>query len=179
MYIPQDVDDENGGTLIIPGSHKLLMEAGDGGVIGEVPRPINLEAEAGTIMVFDGRVIHGTGVNRTDKKRFVATMSNVKPWMRTQENWSLSVAPDVLDGASDKLCHRMGLQALTYGATVEGFGLGARGSISDRWGDIRQFRRAYDRGDYSRVRELTPQAAASLKPDDFTVAIAKSNARKT
>ena len=179
MYIPQDVDDENGGTLIIPGSHKLLMEAGDGGVMGEVPRPINLEAEAGTIMVFDGRVIHGTGVNRTDEKRFVATMSNVKPWMRTQENWSLSVAPDVLDGASDKLCHRMGLQALTYGATVEGFGLGARGLISDRWGDIRQFRRAYDRGEYSRVRELTPQTAASLKPGDFTVAIAKSNARRS
>ena len=42
-------------------------------MIGEVPRPINLEAEAGTIMVFDGRVIHGTGVNRTNQKRFVAT----------------------------------------------------------------------------------------------------------
>ena len=95
------------------------------------------------------------------------------------ENWSLSVAPDVLDDASDKLCHRMGLQALTYGATIEGFGLGARGVISDRWGDIRQFRRAYDRGEYSRVRELTPQTAASLKPEDFTVAVAKSNARKT
>ena len=54
-------------------------------------------------------------------------MSNVKPWMRTQENWVLSVAPDVLAAASSKLCHRLGLQALTYGSTVEGFGLGARG----------------------------------------------------
>ena len=134
-------------------------------MIGEVPRPINLEAEAGTIMVFDGRVIHGTGVNRTDKKRFVATMSNVKPWMRTQENWSLSVAPDVLDGASDKLCHRMGLQALTYGATVEGFGLGGV-DRSLTLGDIRQFRRAYDRGDYSGCGAHS-RSCRLPKPDDL------------
>ena len=96
MYVPQDIDEQNGGTLLIPGSHRILIDAGSGGAIGELPPTINLEAKAGTIMIFDGRLLHGTGVNRTNERRIVATMSNVKAWMRTQENWVLSVAPDVL-----------------------------------------------------------------------------------
>ena len=91
MYIPQDINEKNGGTLVIPGSHRILIEAGSGGKVGKLPPAINLEAKAGTIMLFDGRMLHGTGVNRTDKQRFVATMSNVKAWTRTQENWVISV----------------------------------------------------------------------------------------
>ena len=158
MYIPQDIDEQNGGTLLIPGSHRILIDAGSGGAIGELPPTINLEAKAGTIMIFDGRLLHGTGVNRTNERRIVATMSNVKAWMRTQENWVLSVAPDVLENASDKLLHRMGLQAVTYGATVEGFGLGASGRIGDRWGSIKQFRIANDQGSYCRVRQLSKES---------------------
>ena len=175
MFIPQDVDDENGGTLIIPGSHKTLIQAGSGGRIGELPPTVNLEAEAGTIMLFDGRLLHGTGVNRSAKPRFVATMSNVKPWMRTQENWVLSVAPDVLAAASQKLCHRLGLQAATYGATVEGFGLGARGRVGETAGDIRPFRFAQDMGEYKRVRSLPDR-----DPDDraHTLGVAMQQAKR-
>ena len=64
--------------------------------------------------------------------------------MRTQEELGGSVAPDVIAGASAKLCHRLGMQALTYGATVKGFGLGANGRVGDPWGDLRTFRRAID-----------------------------------
>ncbi|MEM7016570.1 MAG: phytanoyl-CoA dioxygenase family protein [Pseudomonadota bacterium] len=159
MYIPQDTDETNGGTLIIPGSHKILIEAGTGGKVGKLPPAINLEAKAGTAMLFDGRIMHGTGVNHSNKRRYVAVMSNVKSWMRTQENWVLSVAPDVLDKASPKLRHRMGFQAVTYGSTIEGFGMGARGRAGDVWGDIAPFRAAYDRGEYHRVRELGPDSS--------------------
>ena len=48
----------------------------------------------------------------------------------------------VLEVASDEILHRMGLQALTYGSTVEGFGLGASGRVGDPWGSIKQFRAA-------------------------------------
>ncbi len=169
MFIPQDVDDHNGSTLLIPGSHKLLIEAGSGGEMGEVPPPIHLEARAGTIMVFDGRVLHGTGANRSDRQRFVTTMSNVAAWMRQQENWVLSVAPDVLARASDKLLHRMGLQALTYGSTVEGFGLGARGHAGDAWGNLKPFRAAVDDGCYTRVRELSPASEQAALQAPYTV----------
>ncbi len=177
MFIPQDVDDKNGGTLLIPGSHKNIIQAARVGHIGQVQPTINLEAEAGTIMLFDGRLLHGTGVNRSSESRFVATMSNVKPWMRTQENWVVSVAPEVLAGASAKLRHRIGMQALTYGATVEGFGLGASGRVGDPWGDLRTFRQAIDEGRYHRVRELS-RRSLNQATQNYTVASATEAARR-
>ena len=179
MYIPQDINEKNGGTLVIPGSHRILIEAGSGGKVGKLPPAINLEAKAGTIMLFDGRMLHGTGVNRTDKKRFVATMSNVKAWTRTQENWVISVAPDVLENASPKLLHRIGLQALTYGATIEGFGLGAPGRVGDQWGSIKQFRTAYDKGEYERVRELSGKSSKKELKKKYTVREAVKRARES
>ena len=178
MYIPQDVNEENGGTLVIPGSHKIMIDAGSDGQIGILPPAINLEAKAGTIMLFDGRLLHGTGVNKSDKPRFVATMSNVKSWMRTQENWVLSVAPDILAKASPKLLHRIGLQALTYGSTIEGFGLGARGKVGDVWGAIQQFRIAYDEGNYERVRELSSTSSAEELSKNYTVKKAWEKTKK-
>jgi ectoine hydroxylase-related dioxygenase (phytanoyl-CoA dioxygenase family) len=177
MFIPQDVDANNGGTLIIPGSHKDVIKAGSGGVIGALAPTINLEAKAGTIVFFDGRLIHGTGVNRSNRKRFVATMSNVKPWMRTQENWVVSVAPDVLAEASPKLRHRLGLQALVYGGTIEGFGLTGNGRLEDPWGDIRTFRDAIDQGSYVRVRALSGNAASDELQKNYTVGDAMKRAK--
>ena len=179
MYIPQDINEENGGTLVIPGSHKLLIEAGSGGKVGKLPPAINLEAKAGTILLFDGRMLHGTGANRTNKQRFVATMSNVKAWTRTQENWVISVAPDVLENASPKLLHRIGLQALTYGSTIEGFGLGAQGRVGDQWGSIKQFRTAYDKGEYERVRELSGKSSKKDLNKKYTVREAVKRAKES
>lgn len=178
LYIPQDIDEKNGGTLIIPGSHKSFIKAGSGGEIGKLPSTVNLEAKAGTIMMFDGRLLHGTGVNKTKKRRIVATMSSVKSWTRTQENWILSVAPDVLEKASPKLLHRLGLQALTYGSTIEGFGLGASGRVGDPWGSIKQFRTAYDNGDYIRVRELNKDSSDKDLKKSYTVRQAMKKAKE-
>lgn len=177
MYIPEDVDDVNGGTLLIPGSHRILCAAGTTGEVGPMPPAINMEAPAGTIMLFDGRLLHGAGVNRSSKRRYVAVMSNVKPWMRTQENWQLSVAPDVLANASPKLRHRMGFQAFTSGSTVEGFGMGSRGAIGDVAGDIRPFRMALERGEYQRVGELSPESLATGPGKSYTLKQVQAQAK--
>ena len=169
MYIPQDVDEENGGTLLVPGSHKILAETGSGGEVGELPPAINLEAAAGTLLIFDGRLLHGTGVNRTDRQRFVATMSNVTAWTRQQENWIMTASPEVLDQASPKLLHRMGLQALTYGGTIEGFGLGALGRVGDAFGSLKEFRQACDRGEYVRVGELPADPSKEERELPYTL----------
>ena len=110
-------------------------------------------------MLFDGRLLHGTGVNKTDKIRFVAAMSNVKSWMRSQENWIISVDPEIIKSASPKLLHRMGMQAATYGGTIEGFGMGASGRINESFGSIKHFRVAFDSGEYIRVGELSPHSS--------------------
>ncbi|CAE6968485.1 phytanoyl-CoA dioxygenase family protein [Paraburkholderia domus] len=178
LYVLQDVDEHNGGTLIIPGSHRAMAMAGTGGTIGVLPPTINLEARAGTIMVFDGRLLHATGVNRTAKQRFVAIMAFTKPWLRQQENWVLSVRPEVLASASPKLLHRMGFQAVFNGGTVEGFGLNyVKGYVGDPMAVIKQFRLAIDAGEYKRVGVLGPNTSAAEMAVDFTLRSVMSAAK--
>ena len=146
----------------MPGSHKLTgqmrLEANQ---VGALPRAINLEAPAGTVMLFDGRLLHGTGVNHTDEPRFVCIMSNIKPWMRSQDNFALAASPEVLREASDKLLHRMGFQAINFGV-VEGQGILGSGRPGDPRGSTVAFRRAMDEGHYLRVGELDPGDADGL-----------------
>ena len=177
LYIPQDVNEENGGTLIIPGSHKNIIKAGSNGNVGKLNPAINLEASAGTIMLFDGRLLHGTGVNKTSKIRFVAAMSNVKSWMRSQENWIISVDPEIIKNASPKLLHRMGMQAVTYGGTIEGFGMGATGKVDESRGSIKYFREAFDEGEYIRVGQLSSTSPKSDLKKNYTLRQAMKKAK--
>lgn len=169
LYVLQDVDDHNGGTLFIPGSHRLVADAGSGGPVGELPPAVNLEAEAGTIMVFDGRLLHGTGVNRSDRWRYIMTQSCVKPWLRQQEDFSILLRPEVLEKASPKLLQRLGMQATLNMSTVEGHGIHGNGRVGDERGNIAPFRAAMDAGTYRRVGPLSPADVGSLDASDFTV----------
>ena len=94
VYIMQEVNETNGGTLVIPTSHRIVSSVPPGQEIGELPPAINVEATAGTVMLMDGRMLHGTGVNHTSDWRYIMTQSNVKPWMRQQENWQLAIDPE-------------------------------------------------------------------------------------
>ena len=111
VYIMQDVSEVNGSTLVIPTSHRLVSSVTPGEEVGQLPPAVNVEAKGGTVMLMDGRLLHGTGVNHTDEWRYIMTNSNVKPWLRQQENWQLSVDPEVLRTASDKLLQRMGFHS--------------------------------------------------------------------
>ncbi len=159
-----DIDERNGGTLVIPGSHRVLADAvRSGEAVGALPPAINVDAEAGTIVIIDGRLLHGTGINHTDTPRIVMLNGMQVGHLRQQENWMLSVRPEVLERASPKLLHRMGFQATTYGQTNEGHGFGAAGRTDEAAGALIDFRLAADRGEYLRVGELGPNSA----PDDL------------
>ena len=155
-----DVDEANGGTLLIPGSHRILSDAvREGRPVGKLPPAINLDAKAGTMIITDGRLLHATGINHTNSPRIVMLNGMQNPWMRQQENWMLSVRPEVLQRASTKLLHRMGYQATTGGQTNEGHGFGARGLPGEAAGATVAFRLAADAGDYIRVGELGPDSS--------------------
>ena len=66
----------------------------------------------------------------------------------------------------------MGLSALTYGATIEGFGLAARGQAGDVFGDIEPFRAAVDSGTSDRIRELSPDSPREDLERSYTVQVA-------
>jgi ectoine hydroxylase-related dioxygenase (phytanoyl-CoA dioxygenase family) len=173
-----DLDETTGGTLLIPGSHTVLAEAlRQGKPVGKLPPAINLDAKAGTMVIIDGRVLHGTGINHTDSPRIVMLNAMQKPWLRQQENWMLSVRPEVLERASPKLLHRMGYQATTGTQTNEGHGFGARGLPDEAAGALVDFRLAADRGDYERVGQLGPQSGADELNAPYTLRDVVAKAR--
>ena len=165
-----DIDETNGGTLVIPGSHLALSEAVRlNKPVGKLPPAINIDAKAGTMVITDGRLLHGTGINHTQSPRIVMLNGMQKPFLRQQENWMLSVRQEVLQRASPKLLHRMGYQATTAAQTNEGHGFGAVGLVDEAAGLLVDFRLAADRGEYLRVGELGPDSTDEQLAAAFTL----------
>ena len=168
MYVLQDVDEHNGGTLLVPGSHRANGGPGEG-LYGALPRPINLEAPAGTVLMFDGRLLHGGAVNHSDDYRYVLTNSVVKPWARQQENFLLGVKPEVLATASDRLLARLGLQSSITTNLVEGFGYRGNGRPGDRNGSLAAVRRLIDERGHRHVGELSMATIGDVDLDELTL----------
>ncbi|MFI4934703.1 MAG: phytanoyl-CoA dioxygenase family protein [Caulobacterales bacterium] len=88
---------ENGGTVMIPGSHLWSsdrVEAFRKSRTAATPPPpeaVSLEMPAGAIAVFPGTLVHGAGANRSAAPRLAFTSQYCEPWLRTQENFFLSV----------------------------------------------------------------------------------------
>ena len=138
MSVITDLDETTGGTLIIPRHSPNPADAvREQRPAGKLPPAINLDAKAGTVVITDGRLIHSTGINHTDSPRIVMLNGMQHPVIRQQENWMLSVKPEVLKRASPKLLQRMGYQATNAAQTNEGHGFGASGAVGEaadrRW----------------------------------------------
>ncbi len=166
VYILQDVDEVNGGTLLIPGSHRANGETGE--TFGPLPRAINLEARAGTILLMDGRVLHGGAVNRSERLRYILTNSVVRPWIRQQEEFLLTIRPEVLAGASEKFLMRCGFQSTAGRSMVEGYGYVGTGRTGDPNGALVHVRRAIDHGGYAYVGPLSMADVGRIDPEAFT-----------
>jgi ectoine hydroxylase-related dioxygenase (phytanoyl-CoA dioxygenase family) len=94
-FFLDDFTEENGATLVVPGSHKLLATP-DHALAPSAP--VRLTGSAGSIAVWDGRLHHATGLNRTaDVSRRGIFATYILPFLRTQENWCRSLNPKLLE----------------------------------------------------------------------------------
>jgi phytanoyl-CoA hydroxylase len=97
----EDATLENGCMQFIPGGHKLPLKKrnyrkADGKLVTEVlddtpwpeERKVPAEAEAGTLVVFDGRAPHLSAANRSSKSRHAYTLHVIDQKCRyPAENW--------------------------------------------------------------------------------------------
>ena len=101
MYFLEDVTEENGGTLVMPGSHKGNWAPDDPYHTADT---VAASGPAGTCMVFESRLWHATGANkRVGGERPVILVFFMRSCMRQQENFQLSVTDDVVEKCSDKV----------------------------------------------------------------------------
>ena len=60
--------------------------------------------------MFDGRLWHGTGANRTTRKRHLLLGYFCRPWIRPQENFTLSLLDELHEEASPELLGLLGFR---------------------------------------------------------------------
>ncbi len=111
-----DFDATIGSTRVVPGSH----------LSGRQPRPeddreeqvVSVAGKAGTVLVIDGRIWHGTGANVTERDRLTVITTFCGPQFRPQENYFVGTDKSVLDQADDHLRSLLGFKIWhSYGRT--------------------------------------------------------------
>jgi len=128
IWMLDEFTESNGATRFVPGSH---LEDHEGWtaerVIRREPETIAVTGGAGSLVCLDGRVLHQTGANTTDGERRHGVIAYYcQPWIRQQENASLSILPEVWPTLSPRVRELVGLQkyhglGCVSGPTQRGF----------------------------------------------------------
>jgi len=104
MWALSDFTIENGATRIAPATS--AMTDADAATVAveaaEMPR--------GSVLFYDGKVLHGGGANRSDGVRRGVNITYAVGWVRQEENQYLGCPPEVARTLDDELLKMMGYQ---------------------------------------------------------------------
>lgn len=104
VFAVDDFTAENGATLAVPGSHLWGEERS----AGPEDETIAAVMPAGSCILFLGSLWHGAGENRSDRDRLAITAQYCEPWVRTQENYFLSVSRETAASVSENIRRMLG-----------------------------------------------------------------------
>ena len=98
MWAVSDFTTDNGGTRLVPGSHRWSADRAC------TPEEVVVaEMSAGSVLYWMGGTLHGAGANVSDSRRFGLTFSYSVGWVRQEENQYLSIAPETVGTLSPEL----------------------------------------------------------------------------
>lgn len=110
IWCLNDVDEENGATRYLPGSHKIQRAS-------DLPpdaraRMVPFGASAGSIAVMDGRLWHTSGANVSkDRERALLFGYYSRSFIRQQQNWNASLSLETIEALSPQLRAWLGMEA--------------------------------------------------------------------
>jgi len=110
-----DFTADNGATCVAPGSH-LATDANEAYESPVIPAV----APAGTVMLIDGRLLHHVGASTVDEPRVGILNYYCRPFLRAQENYALSLRPEVYAVCSDELKALLGFKSWNTFGGVDG-----------------------------------------------------------
>ncbi len=110
LWAFDDFTVDNGATEVIPGSHLWAQQRS----------PIEADAvtivmPAGSVVVFDGRLLHRGGANRAQTTRLAITPQYCAPGLRQIENMVLAVPPELAQKYSSRLQNMLGYNIIEPG----------------------------------------------------------------
>jgi ectoine hydroxylase-related dioxygenase (phytanoyl-CoA dioxygenase family) len=117
FWLLDDYTPDNGATRVVPGSHRMPNTD-----LVRVDRSdaVQVEAPAGSLFAFDARLLHAGAPNTTGQSRRVIFAFYKSYFMRQNENYALSVAPEVLKIADAELRDLLGLRVHSILGVVDG-----------------------------------------------------------
>lgn len=116
IWMLVDFTEQNGATRVVPGSHLRAAYPADG--LGE-EEVVHAIAPAGTALVIDGRIWHGTGANTGGGDRLAVLTTFCGPQFRAQENYTLGLDREVLPDLDDHVLELLGFRVWSgYGRTA-------------------------------------------------------------
>lgn len=130
------------------------------------------EINGGILLIFGSLKYNGSGsaVNHSDRFRYVMTNSRVESFIRQQENFLLTVSPEGLANASDKLLWRLGFHSHITANLVEGYGYQGTGKMGDFNGSVAHVRCEIAAGNYQHVGALIRDDVTKISADYFALA---------
>ncbi len=135
-WMISDYSEENGATLVVPGSHlwgRLPHANENPGV--EV---VSLTGPAGTAAVFDARIWHSTGVSVAPSDRLGILNYFCAAQLRQQENFFVGLDPEVLENASEELLALLGFRIFHGYGRIESRGADTIGLDERALGELKK-----------------------------------------
>jgi ectoine hydroxylase-related dioxygenase (phytanoyl-CoA dioxygenase family) len=113
MWAMSDFTEENGGTRVIPGSHRWADKLRPSG-----EETVPVEMAKGSVLFYVGSLYHGGGANRSTEARRGINVGYTLSWLRQEENQYLACPPEVARTLPVELAkligYRRGAYALGY-----------------------------------------------------------------
>jgi ectoine hydroxylase-related dioxygenase (phytanoyl-CoA dioxygenase family) len=104
MAAISDFTADNGGTLLVPGSHKWDAER-----VASPNEIVAAEMKAGSMLFWLGGTLHGAGANVTETWRQGVILSYSLGWLRQEENQYMNLSDDAIKSLSPELQDRLGI----------------------------------------------------------------------
>ena len=115
MWALDDFTEENGATVVVPGSHKWVDERPT-----KDTKVLRAVMPAGSVLIFVGSIFHGGGANKTDQSRLGVILEYCAAWVRPQENHILGVPKDIVKQLDPKLQELLGYSVHGLLGNVDG-----------------------------------------------------------
>lgn len=110
IWAVTDFTEDNGSTHVVPGSHTWSFKRQ-----ARRDESIQVVMKAGSVLLYNGTVIHSGGENRSTAPRIALNVTYLLGWLRQEENQYLSCPPEIAKDFDQELTDLLGYSFGNYG----------------------------------------------------------------